>query len=118
MRHPARSLHHRHAVRSASTLGGGTAAECTILRVPRRPPEDLRLGGPRATVASTGSHWCTWENITAVIHQLHDGMQAWECMDDGELADWFEVTQRLRVGGVVPLLLSVFLAVVIDVTPV
>ena len=38
------------------------------------------------------------EEMTAVIRQFHDGMQAQVRMDDGELSDWFEVTQGLRQG--------------------
>ena len=33
------------------------------------------------------------EEMIAVIRQFHDGMQARMRMDDGELSDWFEVTQ-------------------------
>ena len=36
------------------------------------------------------------EEMIAVIHQFHDGTQAQVRMDDGELSDWFEVTQGLR----------------------
>ena len=45
------------------------------------------------------------EEMIAVIHQFHDGMQAQVRMDDGELSDWFEVTQGLREGCVLPSLL-------------
>ena len=31
-----------------------------------------------------------------VIRQFHDGMRARVRMDDGELSEWFEVTQGLR----------------------
>ena len=44
-----------------------------------------------------------------VIRQFHDGTQARVRMDDGELSDWFEVTQRLRQGsGLSPLLFNSF----------
>ena len=33
-----------------------------------------------------------------VICQFHDGMRARVRMDDGELSEWFEVTQGLRQG--------------------
>ena len=33
-----------------------------------------------------------------VIRQFHDDMRARVGMDDGELSEWFEVTQGLRQG--------------------
>ena len=36
------------------------------------------------------------EEMIAVIRQFHDAMQVQVRMDDGELSDWFEVTQGLR----------------------
>ena len=51
-----------------------------------------------------------------VIRQFHNGMRARVCMDDGELSEWFEVTQRLRQGCVLsPLLFNIFFAAVIEV---
>ena len=56
------------------------------------------------------------EEMIAVIRQFHDGMQAQVRMDDGELSDWFEVTQRLRQGSVLsPLLFDIFFAAAIEV---
>ena len=51
------------------------------------------------------------EEVIAVILQFHDGMQAQVHTDDGELSDWFEVTQGLRQGCVLsPLLFNTFFA--------
>ena len=52
-----------------------------------------------------------------VIRQFHDGMRARVRMDDGELSEWFEVTQGLRQGCVLsPLLFkfNIFFAAMIE----
>ena len=51
-----------------------------------------------------------------VIRKFHDGMRARVRMDDGELSEWFEVTQGLRQGCVLsPLLFNIFFAALIEV---
>ena len=56
------------------------------------------------------------EEIIAVIRQFHDGMQAQVRIDDGELSDWFEVTQGLGQGCVLSsLLFNIFFAAATEV---
>ena len=51
-----------------------------------------------------------------VIRQFHDGMRARVHMNDGELSEWFEVTQGLRQGCVLSqLLFNIFFAAVMEV---
>ena len=51
-----------------------------------------------------------------VIRQFHDDMRARVRMDDGELSEWFEVTQVLRQGCVLsPLLFNISFAAVMEV---
>ncbi|CAB1118861.1 unnamed protein product [Ectocarpus sp. CCAP 1310/34] len=54
--------------------------------------------------------------LIEVIRQFHDGMRARVRMDDGELSDWFFVTQGVRQGCVLfPLLFNIFFAEVLEV---
>ncbi|CAB1102622.1 unnamed protein product [Ectocarpus sp. CCAP 1310/34] len=54
--------------------------------------------------------------LIEVIRQLYDGMRARVRMDDGELSDWFFVTQGVRQGCVLsPLLFNIFFAEVLEV---
>ena len=54
------------------------------------------------------------EKILSVIRQFHEGMRARMRTDDGEHSEWFDVTQGLRHGFVLPpLLLKIFFADVI-----
>ena len=56
------------------------------------------------------------EEMIVVIRQFHDGMQAQVRMDDGELSDWFEITQGLRQGYVLsPLLFNILFAAATEV---
>ena len=56
------------------------------------------------------------EAMIEVIRQFHDGMKARVRMDNGELSEWFEVTQGLRQGCVLsPLLFNIFFAAVLEV---
>ena len=54
--------------------------------------------------------------IIAVIRKFLVGMRARVRMDDGELSDWFPVTQGLRQGcSMSPVLFNVFFAVLLEV---
>ena len=55
------------------------------------------------------------EKMIAVICQFHDGMRARARMDDGELSEWFLVTQGLRRGCVLsPLLFNIVFAAAVE----
>ena len=54
--------------------------------------------------------------MVAVIRQFHDGMRARVRMDDGELSDWFRVSQGLRQGCTMsPPLFNVFFAAPLEI---
>ncbi|CAB1116848.1 unnamed protein product [Ectocarpus sp. CCAP 1310/34] len=54
--------------------------------------------------------------LIKVIRQFHDGVRARVRMDDGELSDWFFVTQGVRQGCVLSsLLFNIFFAEVLEV---
>ena len=51
-----------------------------------------------------------------VTRQFHDGMRARVRMDDGELSEWFEVSQGLRLGCMLsPSFFNIFFAAVMEV---
>ena len=118
MRLPAGTIHRRHAVRSASTSGTGAAAENTAVLY-------MCFVELQKAYDSVDREQLLWkvlaragvpDEMIAVIRQFHDGMQARVRMDDGELSDWFEVTQGLRQGCVLsPLLFNIFFAAAIEV---
>ena len=115
MRLPAGAIYHRHAVRSPPTPGTGSteenpAVQCFVdlQRVYDSVDRELlwkvlaRAGVPSVMID--------------VIRQFHDVMRARVRMDDGELSEWFEVTQGLRQGCLLsPLLFNILFAAVIEV---
>ena len=118
VRLPAGTTHRRHAVRSASTSGTGAAAENTAVLY-------MCFVELQKAYDSVDREQLLWkvlaragvpEETIAIIRQFHDGMQARVRMDDGELSDWFEVTQGLRQGCVLsPLLFNIFFTAAIEV---
>eukprot|EP00903_Cladosiphon_okamuranus_P015101 g13968.t1 len=56
------------------------------------------------------------EKMINVIRQFHTGMRARVRMDDGDLSEWFQVTQGLRQGcSMSPLLFNIFFAAPLEV---
>lgn len=121
MRHRARSLDHLHAVRRASTLGAGTAAErltffVCFVDLPKTYDSVNRELLWRVLARCCGEYWLALVPI-GKYHNSHPSTprrHATLGMHGRRGASGlFRDTQGLRAGGVVPLLLRVFLAAAI-----
>lgn len=60
--------------------------------------QDLRLNGTRAAVEEVLARAGIPAEMIAVTHKFHDGIRARVRVDDGQLSNWFLVTQDLRLG--------------------
>ena len=92
MRLPAGAIRHRHAVRSTPTPGTGPTEEialymCFVDVQKAYDSVDRELLWKMLAWAGVPSV------MIDVIRQIHDGMRARVRMDDGELSEWFGVTQ-------------------------
>ena len=114
MRLPPGAIHHRHVIRSPPTLlqelGRQRKISLYVCFVDLQKAYDsvcrellLWKVLARAGVPSV---------MIDVIRQFHDGMRASVRLDDGELSEWFEITQGLRQGyALSPMLFNIFAAV-------
>eukprot|EP00903_Cladosiphon_okamuranus_P022383 g20587.t1 len=115
LRIPAWPVHGVHAIRCAPTPGAGAEKENPALHVLHRPAEG-HDSVDRELLWKVLARVGIPAEMFAVIRKFVVGMRARVCMDDGDLSDWFSVTQGLRQGcSMSPLLFTVFFAAPLEV---